>query len=573
MAPTPYGILDSGATGHFSKSSYKYKEKPTTESITVTVGNHGTVNSVATDEFQWHNIKRAAKTVDKFPDNQFAETLVSVPQLARNGYTTVLTPTNAVVYDEHKQPVLRAPFDPLRQAWIVPLKTPNTDIAYNSKHTQPKLHHPPNSAFHVKTTPSQATELYRAIQSPITSIACNKPSIRREACFSAYVNYLPHAETPLQPRALSAYTIKAIPALIRWHHASAGYPVKITWIDAIRQGNYMGWPGLSARLVQKHLLPSEHTANGHLHLTKQGVRSTKPTIPRSKAHDILLKLIETEKLKDDPTITDLKNLIASDLPGRYPITSARGNKYLLVMYDYDTNYIMAEPIQSRHTEDLIKGFSTCYQVLTDNGFTAKTLRCDNEISREMKNTLTHNNVTWELVPPRNHRSNPAERAIQTYKNHFIAMLSGTDPTFPDNAWDQLIPLANITLNLLRQSKIQPKLSAYAQMHGPYDYNRHPLAPAGCKLSQHRNPRHQAKLGQSCHSKLLYRPSPNPLSLPPVLQPYNQKSQYRGYRHFLPANCPPHGHRGRAIAYTDPGYQSYSFQPNRPSPLPNQGDCN
>ena len=336
------------------------------------------------------------------------------------------------------------------------------------------------------STPLKATKEYR--ETPIAKLACNKTTIRRNACFSAYLNYLPYAGTPTVPRALSAYTIKALPALIQLHHVSAGYPVKVTWMEAIKQGNYMGWPGLSSPLVHKHLRPSEHTANGHLHLTRQGVRSTQPKIPRTKAHDILLKLIETEKLKEDPNIPEsLKNMIASDLPGRYPITSARGNKYLLVLYDYDSNYIMAEPIKSRHTEDLISGFSTCYKVLTDRGFTAKTLRCDNEISSEIKNTLTHNNITWELVPPRNHRTNPAKRAIQTYKNHFIALLSGAYPTFPTNAWDHLIPLANITLNLLRQSKIQPKLSAYAQIHGPYNYNRHPLAPAGCKLSQHRTP--------------------------------------------------------------------------------------
>jgi hypothetical protein len=35
----------------------------------------------------------------------------------------------------------------------------------------------------------------------------------------------------------------------------------------------------------------------------------------------------------------------------------------------------------------------------------------------------------ELVPPDNHRSNLAERAIQTFTHHFISILSGMDEKF------------------------------------------------------------------------------------------------------------------------------------------------
>jgi hypothetical protein len=45
-------------------------------------------------------------------------------------------------------------------------------------------------------------------------------------------------------------------------------------------------------------------------------------------------------------------------------------------------------------------------------------------------------------------------------------------------WCRLIPQVNITLNLLRGSRVNPKLSAYAQVHDPFDFNRTPLAPPG-----------------------------------------------------------------------------------------------
>jgi hypothetical protein len=35
-----------------------------------------------------------------------------------------------------------------------------------------------------------------------------------------------------------------------------------------------------------------------------------------------------------------------------------------------------------------------------------------------------------LVPPHCHRRNAAERAIRTFKKHFVARLSSVDPSFP-----------------------------------------------------------------------------------------------------------------------------------------------
>ena len=69
-----------------------------------------------------------------------------------------------------------------------------------------------------------------------------------------------------------------------------------------------------------------------------------------------------------------------------------------------------------------------------------------------------------------HQQNAAEPAIQTFKSHFIAMLSGIMDDFPIHQWDELIPLTQLTLNLLQQSSIVPNISAYAYYHGPFDYN-------------------------------------------------------------------------------------------------------
>ena len=51
----------------------------------------------------------------------------------------------------------------------------------------------------------------------------------------------------------------------------------------------------------------------------------------------------------------------------------------------------------------------------------------------------------------------------------------------------MLPHSLATLNLLRLSRINPKLSAYAQLQGVYGYNAQPLAPPGIKIIVHENP--------------------------------------------------------------------------------------
>jgi hypothetical protein len=91
------------------------------------------------------------------------------------------------------------------------------------------------------------------------------------------------------------------------------------------------------------------------------------------------------------------------------------------------------------------------------------------------------------VPPHCHRRNATERAIRTFKEHFVAGLSSVDPNFPLHLWDRLLPQAEITLNLLRTSRLHPQLSTAAHFHGLVDYNKTAFAPPGCKIIAHTKP--------------------------------------------------------------------------------------
>ena len=64
-------------------------------------------------------------------------------------------------------------------------------------------------------------------------------------------------------------------------------------------------------------------------------------------------------------------------------------------------------------------------------------------------------------------------------------LAGVAGDFPPSLWDRLLPQTKITLNLLRKSNYVPNISAYAHLSGPFDYNKMPLAPMGCKVQVHK----------------------------------------------------------------------------------------
>ena len=105
---------------------------------------------------------------------------------------------------------------------------------------------------------------------------------------------------------------------------------------------------------------------------------------------------------------------------------------------------------------------------------------DNQASNVINRFLTKKECKNMLVEPNNHRVNAAERAIQTFKAHFISALATTDSNFPLQLWDRLTPQVKTTLNLLRPLHVDPSISAYEAVHSLYDWNRFPLAPPGCK---------------------------------------------------------------------------------------------
>ena len=104
-----------------------------------------------------------------------------------------------------------------------------------------------------------------------------------------------------------------------------------------------------------------------------------------------------------------------DLTGRFPHCSSRGNEYLLVHYDYDSNGILAESLKNRQSAEIKRGWKVLYDKLCKQGNAPLIYILDNEASAELKQACDKYDLAYQLVPPHIHRRNAAERAIQVFK--------------------------------------------------------------------------------------------------------------------------------------------------------------
>ena len=295
--------------------------------------------------------------------------------------------------------------------------------------------------------------------------------------------------------AMGVYELPSTKEVVRFLHAALGNPTQATLLTAAQHGNLVTFPGMTPQNILRHFPESDETQKGHMKQTKQGVRSTKIV---DKDAMLGVKHQPGVKHKDVYLIVfdATKKSMFSDQTGKFPITSARGNKYIMVAVELDGNYIDGEPLQSRSAKSLTKAYQAIFQRWKATGVICPNWHIlDNEAPEELKQAIRDNKCRVELTPADQHRRNAAERAIQTFKGHFISVLAGVADGFPINQWDELLPQTILTLNLLRQSNVAPNISAWAYHHGSFDYNRMPLAPMGCAVQFHIKPSRRKTFGE------------------------------------------------------------------------------
>ena len=283
---------------------------------------------------------------------------------------------------------------------------------------------------------------------------------------------------------------KTYEQLAIYHHTTLGCPVPSTLLRAIRRGHLTTFPGLTTQLITKHLPKSIATTLGHQDQEAKNLRTTR-TAPSSL----------NDELDDDddtaPTLASRSHQVSvilldnqhhlksySDQTGRFPVPSSRGNHYIFVLYHQDTNTIHAVAIPNRKAASIRNAWEQTHRILVHQGHPPDLHILDNECSQDLKDAFLKYQIKFQRVPPKEHRANAAERAIRTFKNHFVSVLCAADSKFPLSEWDRLLPQTTLTLNLLRSSRIHPSLSAHASLFGQFDFNRTPLAPMGTQIIAH-----------------------------------------------------------------------------------------
>ena len=121
--------------------------------------------------------------------------------------------------------------------------------------------------------------------------------------------------------------------------------------------------------------------------------------------------------------------ISTDQTGRFPVSSSRSSKYLMVLYKYDSNAIIAEPLKLCSEHELVHAYSSLHTYLSNCGLTPHFQMLKNECPAGLKKVMQNADVNFQLFPSHLHRTNAAELAIATYKEHLIAGLSSCDTSF------------------------------------------------------------------------------------------------------------------------------------------------
>jgi hypothetical protein len=108
----------------------------------------------------------------------------------------------------------------------------------------------------------------------------------------------------------------------------------------------------------------------------------------------------------------------------------------MVVYNVDSKSITTKPMKSSSEHELLRAYTKIHSHLTSCGLKPVLSILDNKAPGQLKNFMKKSGTTFQLVPPHVHRWNAAERAISTWKDHFISILSSTDLNFPLRLWCQ-----------------------------------------------------------------------------------------------------------------------------------------
>ena len=307
-------VLDSGTNGHLfptGKTSTLVDVRPTTHPITVMVANKNQLTSTHEAMLPIPELPTNAKHVDILPG--LASPLISISKLAEAGCITTFDNDKAIISLKGSE-ILRGQRNPYSGLYHLRLST--------------KIPHK-----------QQKTYLCPLVRGDTTTVSVSNWVLTQE-------------------------TVKDRIAFL---HACAGYPAVSTWCAAINAGHYNTWAGLTSKLVRKHIKSSVPMTLGHLDNQRINLQSTKT--PDQPLDNIQIPTSKQEESCNAVFVScePATGQVFSDQTGKFLVPSTAGHNYIMVLYDYDSNNILTEPMKSRTAQEHKRVYQIMHSNLVNHG--------------------------------------------------------------------------------------------------------------------------------------------------------------------------------------------------------------
>jgi hypothetical protein len=168
-------------------------------------------------------------------------------------------------------------------------------------------------------------------------------------------------------------------------HKAMFSPTKSALLQAVKNGHLVTWLGLTEKAINKHLKLTPATTMGHMNKRRQNTRSTSKTPITSDIEGITATPANSDT-KTHLVYADLvhQGQVYTDLSGKFPVSSRKGNWYFMVYYVFDCSYIKVVPMKSQFYSEWVKSYKHIHQELTAKGFQPKIQTLDNETSTALK---------------------------------------------------------------------------------------------------------------------------------------------------------------------------------------------
>jgi hypothetical protein len=151
-------------------------------------------------------------------------------------------------------------------------------------------------------------------------------------------------------------------------------PTNYALLQVVKNGHLVTWRGLTEKVINKHLKLTPATTMGHMNQRRQNIRSTSITPITSDIEDI------TTTTTNSGTKTHLvyavlvdQGQLYTDLTGKIPVVSSKGNWYVMVCDTFDCNYVKVVSMKSRSASEWVKAYDHIHQELTASNPTFKPL--------------------------------------------------------------------------------------------------------------------------------------------------------------------------------------------------------